>query len=340
MKKKKKEKISNRLYTFVGEEWKFILTCILITFILLYPADYMITTGGGIIDIDNRVEIEDSYKSKGSLNISFVSQLKGNILTYGLSYIIPNWEREPYSDYLIDDLDTIKDMEFRDKLDLKRSVNNATYWGFTLADEPLELKSTKLYVVYKMKDLPNKFKVGDEIISIDDEAFNSREELKEKIKSYNEGDTVEVRVINNKKERTFKTKIYKKDGEKLLGIYLEILKEYKTEKEIKFKFKRNESGPSAGLMTTLDIYNKLTKKDLTKGKKIAGTGTIEEDGTIGEIGGVDNKVIGAASNKADIFLVPEKNYKECIKTVKKNKLKIKVIKVRNIEEAIEKLKDQ
>ena len=89
--------------------------------------------------------------------------------------------------------------------------------------------------------------------------------------------------------------------------------------------------------STPDAARSFYKKDLTNGLTIAGTGTIEADGTIGEIGGVNYKVIGAAKGKADIFLTPKENYDECIKTVKDKKLKIKVIKVNNIEDTIKKL---
>ena len=113
---------------------------------------------------------------------------------------------------------------------------------------------------------------------------------------------------------------------------------YKTDPKVNIKFKSSESGPSGGLITTLEIYNQLTKKDITKGRKIAGTGTIESDGSIGEIGGVEYKILGASEDKVDLFLVPEGNYKDALKYKKKHNLKIKLIKVKNIEDALNKLK--
>ena len=60
--------------------------------------------------------------------------------------------------------------------------------------------------------------------------------------------------------------------------------------------------------------NNLTEEDITKGKKIVGTGTIEEDGSVGSIGGVKYKLNGAVRQKADIFLVPAgENYEEALK---------------------------
>ena len=85
-------------------------------------------------------------------------------------------------------------------------------------------------------------------------------------------------------------------------------------------------------------FNQLTKKDVTKGYKIAGTGTIEPDGTIGQIGGIKYKIIGAEADKADYFLAPAgENYKDAKKYAKENNYKVKIIEVSTIEEAIKKL---
>ena len=116
------------------------------------------------------------------------------------------------------------------------------------------------------------------------------------------------------------------------------VKEYETDPKVDIQFKSSESGPSGGLITTLEIYNQLTKKDLTHGKKIAGTGTIEVDGTIGQIGGIKHKIIGAEADDAEYFLAPSgKNYEEAKAYIKENKLNIKLIEVKSIEDAIKKL---
>nr|MDQ3879285.1 PDZ domain-containing protein [Actinomycetota bacterium] len=64
-------------------------------------------------------------------------------------------------------------------------------------------------------------------------------------------------------------------------------------------------GPSGGMMFSLALYDALTPGDLTQGKKIAGTGTIDCNGTVGPIGGIEEKVAGAEAAGAEIFLAPE-----------------------------------
>jgi PDZ domain-containing protein len=72
-------------------------------------------------------------------------------------------------------------------------------------------------------------------------------------------------------------------------------------------------GPSAGLMFTLGILDKLTPEDMTGGKIIAGTGTIDDDGNVGPIGGIPQKLVGAKSAGAQLFLVPKDNCAEALK---------------------------
>ena len=93
-------------------------------------------------------------------------------------------------------------------------------------------------------------------------------------------------------------------------------------------------------MLALEIYNNLTKTDITKNRKIAGTGTIDENGIVGSIGGVKYKLIGAYNEGVDIFIVPNgENYDEAINVAKEEKINIKIIGVSTLKDAIEKLKE-
>ncbi|HKU11958.1 MAG TPA: S16 family serine protease [Sinomonas sp.] len=71
-------------------------------------------------------------------------------------------------------------------------------------------------------------------------------------------------------------------------------------------------GPSAGMMFALGIVDKLTPGDLTQGRQIAGTGTIEPDGTVGAIGGIVQKMEGAKGHGATLFLAPAGNCGEVV----------------------------
>lgn len=333
------KRILQELKEAIKEEYKFIITIVLLYIILNIPLNYYITVGGGTSDVSSRIHVTDKYESKGSFNISYVTQLNGNVITYLLSYVMPHWERESANDYKYTTNESLEDIEFRGDLDLRTANGTATYWAYTLAGKELKQTTSKMYVIVVFNDeYKTNLKVQDQILSIDGKTYESLNEYKELIQSKTPGENIDVLVLRNNKELKLEVPLYESDGKTVLGVGLQYVKEYDTTPPVNIKFKRSESGPSGGLITTLEIYNQLTKKDLTKGYKIAGTGTIEPDGTIGEIGGIKHKILGAVSDKADYFLAPSgTNYTEAKKYIKEKKLKIKLIEVKTIQDAIKKL---
>ena len=319
-------------------EYKNLLIMFLICIISYTPVNYYITTGGGISDIKTRVQVNDGYKSKGSLNISYVSELDGTVLSYLLSYILPNWSRTDIGNYKYDENESLEDLEFRSDISLTKASNDAIKVAFEKAHKSILLKSSKYYIISKMYDLGDiNLKVGDQVLAIDDKAISDFD-YREYISNLSVGATPKVTIIRDNKQLDVACQVYESDNRKVLGLYIERVDEYTTDPEVQIKFKSQESGPSGGLITTLSIYNQLVEEDITKGLTIAGTGTIDQDGNVGEIGGVEYKLMGAVSGGADVFLVPAgTNYKEVMKVMKKKKYNIKVLSVSTFDEAIEKL---
>lgn len=338
------KKILNELNISLREllllDFKYVLTLFLIVIICFLPMNYYVVIGGGIDDVGNRVQVNDGYKGKGSFNISYVTQADGVLLTYLMSYIVPSWERESISDYKYNDKESEEDIIFRNTLSLKKASNDAIYVAYKEANKEINIKERHMYVLTKNNDYEEcNLKVGDEILKIDDQDIYSFD-YKEYLNSLDKYSRVKVTVIRNKKEITIETNLISDETTNVMGVYIERYNEYETSPKTEIKYKKSESGPSGGLMTSLSIYNQLVKEDITNGLKIAGTGTMESDGTVGEIGGIEYKVLGADKGKADIFLSPKgDNYKDAIKIVKKHKLKIKVIEVESLEDAITKLKE-
>ncbi len=345
MNKKVKNNVVNRIKNifdeikdFIRDEYKFLIACLLILILFFYPVNYYIVIGGGISDVGERIEIEDEYASDGSFNMSYVSELVGTLGPYLLSYVIPTWDRESADLYKYDTTESIEDIEFRSDLDLLSANSTAIYWAYKLADKKCEVVDTKIYVISVISDYGSFFKVGDVLLSINDESFDTLGEYQSYIQTLTVGEMAKIKVLRDSKEVVFETKLHDENGRIVMGVYLQVVNKYETDPEIELKFESDESGPSAGLITTLAIYDKLTEGDLTNSLKIAGTGTIEMDGSVGEIGGVKYKLLGAEAGDADVFLVPSgDNYEECVKIKKEKKLKIKLIEVSTVEEAIEKL---
>ena len=160
----------------IQEEYKFIIFLILLYIIFQYPVNYYVIVGGGISNVNSRIKVDDSYSSKGSFNISYVTQLEGTLLSYGLSYLIPSWERESADNYKYVTNESIKDIEFRSDLDLKVANSTATYWAYHLANKKVNEDSSKLYVIAVFSPDKTSLKVRDQILSIDGHTFDSQKE--------------------------------------------------------------------------------------------------------------------------------------------------------------------
>ena len=96
----------------------------------------------------------------------------------------------------------------------------------------------------------------------------------------------------------------------------------------------NVGGPSAGLMFSLAVVDKLTSGDLAGSTFIAGTGTISVDGKVGQIGGISHKMVAAHAAGATVFLVPAKN---CYEASSDNPSGMRLVKVESLNDAIDAL---
>ena len=325
---------------FLKDEWFFFVSLLVFFVVMTYNVPYLIETGGGTIDLDDRIELTDAYETKGSFNLSYVSTLEATVSTFLASKVIPSWELIPMKSMSYSDSETYEDVVSRDRIYLDNANESAIKVAYEEAGKSFSITSYNLNIFYVDPQADTTLKVGDIIIKCNDKEINNQNELKTIINKSNVGDTLNFTVKRNNDEVNATGKIQELEGSKVIGISVIRKDEYVTDPEIKLTFKDTEAGPSGGFTLALAIYNKLVEEDITHGLKIVGTGTIEEDGTVGEIGGVEYKLKGAASSKADLFLVPAgSNYEDAIKYKEKHKLKIEIIPINNFKEAVEILKN-
>lgn len=330
-------KIYNKIRNFILDEWKFLLVLICLIFITMYPVDCYVITGGGTISATDRVKVAGAKKKKGSFNLAYVSELKGTIYTYILSYIIPSYEREDISGYKYENEDSDV-IDFRNDLLLKVANNNAIYVAYNAAHKKIVSKNKNLYVYHVMKEADTDLEVGDKIVEVDGHKIDDYEDLKKYLETLHNNDVVSIKIVKNDKTKTKTAKLYEKDEILYMGVSLLTDEDYDLSPKLDLKFKKSEGGPSGGLMMSLEIYSQLVNKDITNGKTIVGTGTIDRKGTVGEIDGIKYKLKGAVKVDADIFIAPTgNNYKEALKEKKKNKYKIRIIEAKTFEQVISEL---
>jgi PDZ domain-containing protein len=147
---------------------------------------------------------------------------------------------------------------------------------------------------------------GDVIVSLNDHAVETSCDVAEEVTSTSVGDEIEIEVERDGRIRTFDLRTARSEFNpraSMIGVSLE---DVDSGVHVDFETGRI-AGPSAGLMLSLALYDRLTPEDLTDGRRIAGTGTIGCGGRVGPIGGVAQKVVAAERLGADVFLAPAAN---------------------------------
>ncbi|MBE6144286.1 MAG: PDZ domain-containing protein [Firmicutes bacterium] len=332
-------KVYEKIKEIFKENYKAFITMLVVFIVCTVEFPYYINTPGGLINVNDRVSIDGAYHVEGSLNMAYVTEIKATLPTLLISLFNKDWDVLKEEDIVYEN-ETIEDAYYRDHLLLEESINNAIIVGFSKAGKQVEITSSSLLVTYVDLDSETNLKIGDEIISVNGIEINNSKDISEVLKNKKAGDQIYLQVLEDNKELTKVATLKEEDGKVIIGILITEKKEVETIPEVKLKFKKSESGPSGGLMTSLAIYNYLTEEDITHGKKIVGTGTIDNYGNVGSIGGIKYKLKGAIKNGAEIFIVPNgENYKDAIRLKEENNYKIEIIGVSTIDDALNYLMD-
>ncbi len=339
MKNEKKSKIQNlkeRIINFFKnpkEVVSFFLP-IVITISLLIPVPYYVKMGGGTINLNDEISIEGEKEEKGSLEALYVREAKGIVLTYLLSYIVPSFEKEKIENTVINEEDEDA-YNYRERLYFTTSLDSATKVAFEKAGKEVKISSSRFLVIYIDKSSKTNLEVGDEILKIEGEKVDSYDEMASLISKNQNKKQIKIIVKRDNKEIETSNQLINMDNEKKLGVVISNEIKYTSDPKVDFAFNGRQAGPSGGLMIALTIYNKLTDEDITKGKKVVGTGTIDTLGNVGEIGGIKYKLMAADSKNADIVFVPKENYKEAKQIKDKKNYNFELVSISNFDDAIE-----
>lgn len=176
-----------------------------------------------------------------------------------------------------------------------------------------------------------KLQPGDLILEVDDVAVQSVDDVRSRIRKHQVGEPVVFTVERNgaPHDVTLTTAPGPKDkAVPYLGISLDL--GHKHAATVSYGIDPAIVGPSAGLVFSLAIYDMVSETDLLAGHNVAGTGTISADGTVGPIGGIQEKVAGAERAGAEVFLVPAGNCGD----VDGLRTDLRLVKVATLREAI------
>lgn len=326
-------KVYEKIKEILKNNFRFLILLIVLFGLVTFELPYYIDAPGGLIDVSERIDIENSYSVEGSFNLAYVSEMKATIPTLLFSLFQKDWDVLKKEEVVASN-ETIEEMDYRNNILLQEANQNAVYIGFQKASKYVSITNQKVYVVYIDEQAQTDLSIGDQILEINHLPIHSKQDVYDILKDCQVGETVSITVETKSGNITKTAKMIKEGNRAIIGIVTAELKDIDTNENVAFHFKPSESGPSGGFMMALSIYNYLTEDDLTHGLKIVGTGTIDELGNVGSIGGVEYKIKAAVKKKAKIFFCPEDNYEEAYQVIEDNHLDIQLVKVGHIDDAI------
>jgi PDZ domain-containing protein len=297
---------------------------------MFIPVPYVMTSPGPVFNTIGEVnEIElisisgtETYPTEGELDMTTVSEYGGPQEGLDMFQAIWGWidpdRRVVPRESVYPEGETEEENAARNVEAFSTSQSYAIAAAMDYLDQPIK---EQVIVTSVGLDTPaqDKLRAGDEILTVDGVPMTTPEQVVEAVRSKPIGTDLNFSVMRGgtKLEVVVTSGTRSDDPETeqneatipYIGIGIDI--NYSAEFEIKFGV-TGVGGPSAGTLFAIGIIDKLTPGALTQGKIIAGTGTIDPDGNVGEIGGIQQKLIGARDAGAVLFLAPAGNCDEVI----------------------------
>lgn len=148
---------------------------------------------------------------------------------------------------------------------------------------------------------------GDIIQAVDNQQVETVDDVQRIVASRSPGDSVTFTLLREGRQRTAAVTAGAGSNPRVADVGVRWDLGYQLTSQVAFGIDPAVTGPSAGLVFALGIYDRITEGDLLGGRVVAGTGSIDASGRVGSIGGIREKITGAERDDATIFLVPERN---------------------------------
>jgi len=302
---------------------KYFLIIIITVLILLnlIPTSYFLVIPGQAVNLSENITVENGEKdAKGQFLLTSTAIIKANFLLYIYGFFDPNIDLKNRND------DTLLNIAQKDYINIMTELMQESQMiskvvALRKAGYSPEISGRGVLIngILNNSSAKNKLLSGDVIIKIDEQPVHTLEEFSEIIRSYSSSQMVRITFLRDNSTYSSSISLIELPGAENergrigIGVYADTKDlQCRFPLEIEINLKKIK-GPSAGLMIALEILNQLTENDLSSSLLIAGTGNLSMDGRITEVDGIKQKIISAKKHKADIFLVPQKNYPEALK---------------------------
>ncbi|PJE11251.1 PDZ domain-containing protein [Mycobacterium sp.] len=308
-----------------------LLAVVTVPFVSLGPGPTFDTLGE--VDGKQVVQIEgtQTHPTTGHLNMTTVSQRDDLTLGEAMSLWISGQEQLVPRDLIYPPGKSRDEVDQANNADFKTSEDSAQYAALGYLKYP---EAVTVASVTDPGPSAGKLKPGDAIDAVDRTPVATVEQFTSLLKKTKPGQvvTIDYRRKNEPAgiaEITLGTNKDRDYG--FMGVA--VLDAPWAPFTVDFNL-ANIGGPSAGLMFSLAVVDKLTTGDLAGSTFVAGTGTITVDGKVGPIGGITHKMAAARAAGASVFLVPAKNCYEAMSDIPSG---LKLVKVETLGSAVDAL---
>lgn len=279
------------------------------------PVPYVTYEPGLTVDVlaeeegRERIQVRGAptYRTGGELRMTtvYVTQPESRVNLFAAMDAWIDREQAVYPyDAVYDEDQTAEDAERQSSVQMISSKDAAT----AAALRELDYAVTPVVEVLDVTDgLPaeGRLRVGDVIEAVDGEEVRSASQVARLVRAAGAGAPVEFRVRRDGDVRGVTVTPRKTPDGPLVGIVPG--QGYRFPIEVDVEISDTIGGPSAGLVFALAIYDTLTPGSLTGGAVVAGTGTVDAQGRVGPIGGIQQKIAASRDAGAALFLVPPDN---------------------------------
>ena len=309
-------------------------TLVKVPFVALGPGPTVNTLG----TVDGREVVNitgaDLDPTSGNLNLTTVSVTDGLTLFQAIGLWVSGDDELQPRDRVYPPGKSNEEVDKENRQQMTGSENSATIAALGYLDRPIDLE-----VAGVAEDGPSvgKLQSGDEIIALNGTSVGTSVALREALAEIPPGTPVPLDLIRDGAPVTETVTLEPDPDDKSKGLLGITLSEQNGDPNLDINFDVGDiGGPSAGLMLTLAIIDKLSPGELNGGEFIAGTGTIDSAGDVGEIGGILHKMRAARDAGATAFLVPSGNCTEAKTDVPDG---LTLVKVDTLTDAINALAD-